>query len=158
MNESHVQIGSVSHGTLRNEDLIPVFFDLLCDIDSKRAIKDFSTDVDMFAENADEDGNYSDEDQEEISYVVEEMMDALDEYAPPYMYFGAHQGDGSDFGFWLDHDSIETAVQDRELLSFDDDYPDDWFKGEWLHVNDHGNMTLYYAVGNGEHKEIWSVV
>jgi len=31
-------------------------------------------------------------------------MDALNEYAPDGYYFGAIEGDGSDFGFWAIED------------------------------------------------------
>lgn len=32
--------------------------------------------------------------------LVIELMDILDGYAPEGYYFGAHEGNGSDYGFW----------------------------------------------------------
>ena len=32
--------------------------------------------------------------------VVDALIDALDDYAPDGCSFGAHEGDGADFGFW----------------------------------------------------------
>jgi hypothetical protein len=34
------------------------------------------------------------------SEIIADMMDALNDLAPAGYYFGAHEGDGSDFGFW----------------------------------------------------------
>ena len=31
---------------------------------------------------------------------ISDVLDALDECAPEGCYFGPHEGDGSDFGFW----------------------------------------------------------
>ena len=42
-----------------------------------------------------------------ISDVVNELIDALNEYAPDDMYFGTLEGDGADFGWWY----IESEVQ-----------------------------------------------
>lgn len=36
-------------------------------------------------------------------------------------------------------------------------YPPACYEGEWLHVSDHGNATLYVRQ-NGQDKEIWSCV
>jgi hypothetical protein len=49
---------------------------------------------------------------------------------------------------------VENVQDDVETFS---DQPADDYEGEWLHVNDHGNATLYVR-SNGEDKEIWGVV
>jgi hypothetical protein len=54
--------------------------------------------------------------------------------------------------------SIEMAREDVEFISSrENEYPPNDFEGEWLHVNDHGNVTLYVRE-NGEDKEIWAIV
>lgn len=77
--------GTLIHGTLRTEDLIPAFRVELARIDplAESAIVP-----------ADEDN--PDDRTEELA----ELFDALDRQAPDGWYFGAHEGDGSDFGFW----------------------------------------------------------
>ena len=32
--------------------------------------------------------------------LLESLFDTLDSYSPEGYYFGAHLGDGSDYGFW----------------------------------------------------------
>ncbi len=55
--------------------------------------------------------------------------------------------------------SIEMASEDVEFKSSrENEYPEDDFTGEWLHVNDHGNATLYVRNDKGEDKELWSLV
>lgn len=92
-----VYIGSISHGTLRTEDLLEAFADELeiIGIGHDGEIKEAR---ELLAIGADE---WSDEQQEHAAYLINEVLiDALNEYAPPHTYFGAHEGDGSDFGFW----------------------------------------------------------
>lgn len=84
-------LGSVSHGTMLTEDLIPTFHNVLHDIDSERAERlqaDIAFTVLGESENVDADD------------ILHELFDILDEYAPDGYYFGAHVGDGSDYGFW----------------------------------------------------------
>lgn len=137
--------GSVSHGTMRTEDLIPEFAYTLRDlrgalpIDIARAVRKFDA------------GTLNQESQD---FLVEALFDGLEEFSPPYGYFGAHAGDGSDYGFWLS----ESALEDFDGIKVDDtsSVPAE-YTGEVMHVNDHGNVTLY-AARRGKLREIWSIV
>jgi hypothetical protein len=154
-------IGSISSGTLLPADLIPVFADELKDLakaSKSDAYRDLLARADAWIEVDDnmEPGEIPDSDEHDDigPELVIELMDALGEFAPPYFYFGTHPGDGADFGFWL----YEDFQQDFDGLTVSDtsEVPDD-YEGEVLHVNDHGNCTLF-AARNGELKEIWAVV
>lgn len=46
---------------------------------------------------------------------------------------------------------IETDPQDSE-------YPPVDYRGEWLHINERGNCTLYVRGEDGKDSEVWSVV
>lgn len=83
--------GTLIHGTLRLEDLIPAF------IAELRVMEAESLKLDEI-ERTMEDPLYFDGDEapEDCLWI----MDRLDKYAPDGMYFGAHPGDGSDFGWW----------------------------------------------------------
>lgn len=88
--------------------------------------------------------------------INESLPDALNQFAAPYCYFGAHCGDGADFGFWPnDIEEIKESV--GFASSVDQDEPDTDYVGEWLHINERGNCVLYVRE-NGQDKEIWSIV
>lgn len=97
------ETGTVVHGTLRAGDLIPAFFEELerRDPDARDALLDdwermFDPNEDGYALRA-----YTDDARgEDFGYMLEDLFDALGEIAPEGFYFGAHPGDGSDFGFW----------------------------------------------------------
>lgn len=40
------------------------------------------------------------DDDEFMSELVYEFFEALDRFSPPGAYFGAHPGDGADYGYW----------------------------------------------------------
>jgi hypothetical protein len=71
----------------------------------------------------------------------------------PYCYFGASEGDGSDYGFWISlHDYDFEGLKVSDLSEIPDDY-----EGEFLVINDHGNTSLYNR-WNGENTNVWSIV
>ena len=145
-------IGSISSGTLRTEDLIPVFIEELYYHATKNNHKRHLEIVNEIRGKMDNDDYYESEDAE---YDLNEtLFNALNEYSLPYMYFGSHAGDGSDFGYWIDQD-IEM-IFDGLKVSDTSEIPDN-YNGEVIHINDHGNMTLYNSV-NGELSEVWAVV
>lgn len=103
--------GTVSHGTMREQDLIPAFATKLRNIAWRSPI---DGQIDPEANrlyNAAKDyerqfgaGNRPvwPAPDEAASDLLEQLFDALDRYAPDGWYFGAHPGDGSDYGFWPD--------------------------------------------------------
>lgn len=106
---------SLSHGTLRPEDLGPAFADELDRLREARVAPRATTErvpVDWVREVGDADrllGEFEGLRQgrgedwvavEGVGEVLDGLADALDRWAPPGFYFGASMGDGSDFGFW----------------------------------------------------------
>src|ERR1035437_7618406 len=93
-------IGSVSSATMRAEDLIPCF---ISELRSQRPLKRehqrlIRTIEQAMNANNMETGEYFDSD--DADYDLEALFDALDAYCLPYFYFGAHPGDGADYGYW----------------------------------------------------------
>ena len=153
----YADFGSVSHGTLRDEDLLQAFADELESLLAeqsrrfKRALyRALIRDARKWLASGDDIAGAAG------SGIVGELQDALNEFAPPYAYFGAHERDGSDFGFWLDRDALDESF---DGLRVDDtgEVPRD-YRGEVLLVNDHGNVTLYVAGSRGRLREVWAVV
>lgn len=152
-----LQIGSYSHGTMREEDLIPTFLSMADDLRMSRADRKR---VNAIARASDVDGYYDTEDAVEDCV---ELFDILDGYTPTYCYFGAHPGDGSDYGVWV----VEELFNDYTQGGYDGDVwrtgpgrmnvPKDY--GYRLDVNDHGNATLYRRLGKrNAWREVWSIV
>lgn len=145
-------IGSISHATLRTEDLLSAFSSELESLIFLNG--DYFSQPENFADRDrlnnlvgeaqdqwTEDGTEL-EDESIAQELVTELEDALCEFAPPYCYFGAHCGDGSDFGFWPSHDSIDElphvqSSDEAKELGEDCKY-----------VNDHGNVTVYGGDGS----------
>ena len=148
---SKVTIGTISHGTLRTEDLLETFADelnRLSDNPSHKQLiffaqewiaKDLSTpDLEQAMPWFAEDG----------AQMVGELSDALNEYAPVYCYFGTLEGDGSDFGFWLDPDALDEAIENSEPGDEFGEYVNE-DDGVRINVSDHGNVEVY-SIESGE--------
>lgn len=85
--------GAVSSGTLRLEDLIPTFMEVLQEYWPKRAAE--------ILENYPEYANDPDFFEDEIAYfMLEDLSNSLEEIAPPEHTFGSHPGDDACIGFW----------------------------------------------------------
>ena len=92
-------IGTVSIGTMQEEDLIPAFIhELRRQTPTRREHLKRIHEI----ETAMESDKYFAQENENVVYDLESLYDALNEYAPAYFYFGSHPGDGADFGFWLE--------------------------------------------------------
>ena len=153
--EFECELGSVISGTMRDEDLIPAFVDVILDIDPNNEL---ALEVQERFDNVDADDAdapsfvyFGIESQQDVEWLFDELNELCD---IPYAYFGAHPGDGADYGFWIS----EGLEYDFDGLKVEDtsEVPED-YTGEVLHINDHGNMTLYNS-NNGELEEVWSLV
>lgn len=69
-----------------------------------------------------EDSSETDWDDEQASYMLEALTDALNDVAPAAFSFGSSEGDGACFGFWL-CDDWQDAL---EHLGFGNDDPAGW--------------------------------
>lgn len=113
--------GSASRNTMRVQDLVPKFLGVLAEYHPDA----WNTITDDIAEmingrnascvhdsiNYDEfmsDDSYALWQSEEIGYILnEDIWDAMQEIAPDGFFFGAHPGDGADYGFWaIEEDDI----------------------------------------------------
>jgi hypothetical protein len=109
-----IQPGTVSHGTMRPEDLIPAFLDVL-PADRRDALESEYSDIVLWVQGVEPLTPPTDED---ISWFLNEVLfDALNELAPHGYYFGAHPGDGADYGFWM-HEELECD-ECGSLLDYD---------------------------------------
>lgn len=137
-------IGSISEGTLRTEDLLRAFSDEL-----ERIAPDCNETAEARAVlTLDSAGWSAICDSEEASELVDALSDKLNEYAPPYTYFGSNEGDGASFGFWPSMDEVD------ELPRVNDPNEVDAMGEDCVFVNDHGNITVYAADGS----VIWDCV
>ena len=110
--------GTVSHGTMLAEDLIPAFMSALDSIQEDQSFNEGADSPESVARYGHEDevlgaierrsagdGYYQSED---ASWDLEILFTLLDDRAPPGYYFGAHEGDGSDYGFWRIHEDLSS--------------------------------------------------
>lgn len=106
--KTYANVGSVSHGTLRNVDLIQACtreLEWLTQAgrndrsdEESQLIRDG---YEWVSQNLDNDVDSQAPDHFcNGDEILGELSDALERYAPENCYFGMHVGDGSDIGFW----------------------------------------------------------
>lgn len=154
--------GSISTATLRTADLLTAFISEAEAIQFRNAhylsmpehFDERDRIANLIGEMQDcftDDGEDIDPDKEdEASELVNETMPELfDEYAAPYHRFGAHEGDGADFGYWADWEQIDDLPQIRDnTQDHIDAEQSDTMSTDVRYVNDHGNVTIYSPTGD----------
>jgi len=142
-----VQLGSISTGTLRTEDLLDAVIG-----EVEYLFKNWG-EMNAALRKAYNDAKaVTDYDSDDAGYILDELIDALNEYAPAHVSLGMHPGDGADLGWWpTDFDGCDTVTI----------YP---FRGErtfvdtecklFVEINDHGNTTVKQLGGD----VIWATV
>lgn len=103
--------GTISEATMRPEDLIPAFLSELeairacagiIGLEAERLLERIRRDyaLDLMRLEEGRELIVTDRDMRMVPELVNDLFDALDELAPEGFYFGAHIGDGSDYGYW----------------------------------------------------------
>jgi hypothetical protein len=113
-----------SADTLKIEDLLPKFWSVAEDLAARSGRLDLlAADLlQTLTRLAGEDSNYEAWSEDEASAALSELVDVLEHAAPCGFGFGASEGDGACFGFWLSEDWAEAL----ETLGLDDDDPTEW--------------------------------
>lgn len=107
--------GSISHGTLRHEDLLRTFADSLRNLAAVQPQRNethlaLARDADAMVDRLASDQPFE---ADEPSELISDLFDALEAYSPAGHHFGAHEGDGSDFGWWPNEEEMD-GWEERE--------------------------------------------
>jgi hypothetical protein len=104
------ELGTLSEGTMRPEDLIPRFMDALGQYaphraDALRAIYPVTIQTIETGTPPEHPSDLHEQAWEHrhetaAQMLLDDLFEALNEIAPEGAYFGAHEGDGADYGFW----------------------------------------------------------
>lgn len=130
--------GSVSHATLRPEDLIPAFLRHLDKLDPD-AVQEFKlANPNLMRAIRDEENGTKSKwwMSQEAIYVMEDIFDLMEKYAPEGYTFTSHPGDASDFGYWKDDDVMDTEEALETLSS---------------HLKEHGLHGVELTEEDAEH-------
>ena len=146
------ELGSISTGTLRPEDLLPAFARELERHAPDHALVTAADDI-LNRLPDDWDGGGASE-------LINEIQDALQEHCPPFVTFGSHPGDGADFGYWPDMERIQETLTEATMghtLTLPRNGEWEWTledDGVIVATNDHGNVTVM----DMERNVLWAVV
>ena len=152
------QLGSISTGTLRTQDLLEAFLPYLNKEnehaqEAQAVLERIATDT--WPPGIDNLEQYLTEFN--TSELLDIIMDELQELCPPFVYFGTLEGDGADFGFWADFDAIdESCARKHHRCTHNPDTGEIVLEDESVivQVSDHGNVTVM----DMERNVLWSVV
>ena len=148
----YANLGTVSAGTLKTEELLPRLLGQLAFLTGMEHAEE-APDKDRngwlmkvklwqaIDKRMQVDGYYQTADSE---FDLDALIAALNDYAPPFCRFGAH--DGADFGFWVDGPALAEAQTDGDVYAIDagNDWPDDTLPAAYiLELGPHGKETLF---------------
>ena len=146
MRPTTLSIGTISHGTMRPEDLIPEF---VYHLNTLHLSKNERLELNRIQRDMNHQKYFESEDSEmDLNETLWEMMN---NHCPRMCYFASRESDGSDYGVWpIVDDEDQIRLNDpSELATCGDNTA--------YVVNDHGNVSYYVKHGSRWICE-WSVV
>jgi hypothetical protein len=91
--------GTISHGTMLPDDLLPKFARELEDCVTRNPELPL-IEREQLTKLVWEAREFTEFESDASAEMIFALMDALQDFAPPGHYFGSHEGDGADFGYW----------------------------------------------------------
>ena len=108
--QDSMQPGTVSRATLLSQDITQACIEALYSVDPDKVLELIQKEPKMAAALYDhvilQGQNDWWDSYEATCFVNEDLFDLMDHYSPEGHYFGANEGDGSDFGYWPDDDHL----------------------------------------------------
>lgn len=104
--------GTISHGTLKLDDLLEKFANTLA-LHSHGKNRDLIRESLMLAAEIREPEEPHDPEWTSAHICLDELSSALNDLCPDGYYFGAHEGDASDFGVWPSESDEEFDPQEE---------------------------------------------
>lgn len=154
--EMKAELGTVIHNTLLSYDLLIAFTTELELLDEKKGeYRELICECQQLIKNSTEyQINYGDKAEEASILINEDLFEALNSFAPPFCYFGANEGDGSDFGFWpgLDLNDTDHIPDLRKVSDMSEIIEDDL---AYILVNNDYETTLLKP--KITYEKIWSI-
>lgn len=118
MNTDDLKNVSLSHATMKPEDLIPCFIDAIREIakDDEKLLQELKSECMEHGLDIEDHHIILLYAGEGSDWLLDYLFDTLNDLAPEGYYFGAHPGDGSDYGFWKceDYDEGTCYIGDEE--------------------------------------------
>jgi hypothetical protein len=108
--KKYLEIGSISHGTMQSRHLIHRFLAVLDTVDPEKREKIESEYTEGLVQMQEAGVDQAEIDEYQEDFCWNDLSNALGEHTPPYTYFGANEGDGSDYGVWISSESIEETL------------------------------------------------
>ena len=93
---------SISHATLRNEDILPTFLNVLEKLDIDRKYKSVIEEGKEYIAN-----NFESENGEMNEYICGDLFNALDSFSPDGYEFGPHIANATYIGWWKSVDDCD---------------------------------------------------
>lgn len=113
---------SLSHATLNTYHLLDTFLQFLrvnSDVPFEVQEKANGIQAEVDGLDRDDSGNYLGDDATTADEILNEtVFDLLDSIAPDGTHFSAHEGNGSDFGFWVnEEDNMNESVTSKDYTT-----------------------------------------
>lgn len=133
----YLPLGTIIQGTMQIEDIIPAFLHVLKSFDPAKAA-DLESDYTAIPPDQ----------RDEFGW--ERVLPALEKFAPPYTYVGGHQGNASDYGVWVDTDTLDDVIKEwdtAQILVIKKGHPIPRGKSEYVLVLDDDGSYLSFWDG-----------